>query len=248
MPDITFPATQADAAVPVSATTRTSLFVAQSVPANLSVLNGQLTRANIDAAQLPLTHREVRRGAFGGGEMVGATANQDFFADWFEGSETPIIDIDDVGVGVAGGAMTYTLPYACTVVYLRWQMGVLTNGGHRWHPGTQDPQTDTKAAAAKLFVDGQPVDTYMQSFNRGRFTVPDRDAIKWNYYNDIHTPDMRWWSCEAAFYAADIHSAGLAVGIRKPYARGLHTAELRLAHDVDITRVKARCMVAVYSR
>lgn len=248
MPDITYPSSQADAAVPDSSKVRESLFIRQSVPSNLSVINGQLTRTNIDVTQLPLTHREARRGAFGGGAMEGATANQDFFSNWYKATDTPLLDIDEVGVGVAGAAMEYTLPYHCTVVYLRWQAGIITNGGEGWHPGAPDPSAANKSALLKLFLDGQPVDTYQQSINRGHFVVPDRLAVKWNYYNDIHTPDSRWWACEAAFYSGDIHSDNLAVGVRRPYQAGTHSVELRLAHDVDVARVKTRCFVVDYSR
>lgn len=248
MPDITYPSSQADAAVPDSSKVRESLFIPQSTPSTLAVLNGMLTKTNIDAAQLPLTYREARRGAFGGGAMEGATANQDFFSNWFQATDTPKTDIDEVGVGVAGVAMEYVLPYHCTVVYVRWQVGVITNGGDGWHPGTTAPSTPAKAALLKLFVDGYPVDTYEQSINQGRYVVPDRLAVKWNYYSSVYSPDSRWWSCEAAFYSGDIHSDNLAVGVRRPYQPGPHSVELRLAHDVDIARVKTRCMAVSYRR
>ena len=78
--------------------------------------------------------------------------------------------------------------------------------------------------------------------------MPDRAKTKWNYYNDMYTPDHRWWTCEAAFYATDIHSAGLAAGVRQPRAQGLHTAIIRIAHDTNVARVKVRNMTFSYLR
>lgn len=249
MPDINFPNAVVSGQPPASSDISENLYKPRSTPNTLGVVNGFLTMANLTAGTLPIPQTVVAPGQFAGGSSTGSTSSTDYFSDWFSATATPRADIDDVGVAIPGAGITYELPYTCSVVYVRWQMGVIADGGDSWDYSGSPPlhTTNTGAGIVKLFVDNHPVATHYVNFLRGRWSVPDRTKTKWSYNNSMIYPDHRWMTCEAAFYVGDPHSALSAV-TRKPYARGLHTATIRLAHDTDTARVKVRNMTYSYQR
>jgi hypothetical protein len=271
MPTIVLPNTQVDGDPADAAEVSQNLYTPNAATAaSLAAINGVLDKDNFDPATLPLGREVAKYGAFADGEMVGATANQDYFSDWFESYENPLTAVNDAAIAVPGASVTYRLPVAASVVYIKWQISVIVDG--LIEPGTgTDPVTDPpnpnhhqtsnqdilfpagfkpsyQTCRLKLFVDGRPVERYVQAVGGSRYTLPDRLQAKNSYPPTTEAGDQRHWTCVAAFYNGDPFSSSLPAGVPQPWARGFHTAELRIIHAGSQARVKVRNMSYRYVR
>lgn len=97
MPKITLPATfvAGDTAGTANKLSN-NVYQAQAVPQTLDVINGHLTRANLETNCLPLDSQTIRRRDNVLRQTRGATVNFDYFYDWFNPEKT-------VGTAVAVG-------------------------------------------------------------------------------------------------------------------------------------------------
>jgi len=149
MPDISVPVTFADGTTADAPDLNLVTYRPRSVtPAGLEILNGYLDGDN-RLLLSDVRREDVRRGAFSRGEMVGATAAKDYFADLFVGVRGPDSTAEREGVladtsgsgsyytdriaaatphsrfiPLAGAGKTYYLPHACSQVYLFWHCTV----------------------------------------------------------------------------------------------------------------------------
>lgn len=252
MPDITFPNSQTDGSPALAAEVAENLYTPRVSPDTLAVVNGFLDKDNLDASLFPLDRSLVRPGAYGKGAMVGATANQDFFSDWYDSYATPLDDMNDSGLTIPGGALTYKLDFDVTLLIITWQLGIIVDGPDAPAgvppfdlPPAADPGT---WATVRLFLDGTPVPQLTQGLQGSQYTLHDRQKVKYQYPNRSTHADHRWWTGKATFYLGDDLDSSLPAGVARPVAAGFHTAELRVASKANVARCKTRNMSYRYLR
>jgi hypothetical protein len=265
MPTIVLPNTQVDGDPADAAEVSQNLYTPNAATAaSLAAINGVLDKDNFDPATLPLGREVAKYGAFADGKMVGATANQDYFSDWFEPYSSPLAAVNEAAIAVPGASVTYRLPVSASVVYIKWQIAVIVDGlfepesdpPNPNHHQTSDQDILSPAGfkpsyqtcRLKLFVDGRPVERDVQAVGGSRYTLPDRLEAKNSYPPTAEAGDQRHWTCVAAFYNGDPFSSSLPAGVLQPWGRGFHTAELRIVHAGSQARVKVRNMSYRYVR
>lgn len=265
MPTIVLPNTQVDGDPADAAEVSQNLYTPNAATAaSLAAINGVLDKDNLDPAEFPLTHDVVRRDAYAGGDLVGATANQDFFSDWFRGTKNSGAygetrrTKDDIAVPIPGASITFRLPVPVSVLYIKWQISLISDGlgkafdtqipPSQFFTGTYPSNQRTRLT---LWVDGRRVTQYTQDIIGSRATLGDRAQVKYEYPNDSVVVDHREWTGVAAFYPGGPFDDLLALVAPlelRPYGAGFHTAELRINHAGSQARVKVRNMSYRYVR
>lgn len=251
MPDIVLPNTVLNDIPADAASVAENLFTPRASPNTLAGMNGYFDRDNLDPSVFPIGREMVRRGAYAGGGMSGATANQDFMSSWYRSSSAPLADIDTVGVAIPGATKTYRLRFPVTQVLISWQVGIIVDGPAglgALPPFEKSPDAASTYATMRLYVDGFPVPRYTQGFKGSIFTLHDRQKAKYQYPNSPTQTDHRWWTCTALFQVGGHHSEGLPVGTIVPTGTGFHTAEIRIAHRGNLARCKTRNMSTRFNR
>lgn len=243
MPDITPPNTFVTGtsldAEPVAENT----YEPNSTPNNMEVINGRLTETNL-VAPATVTRDMVRRGAFFTGKTDGATSNLDYFEDLFEGDWDPDVlnSIDDIAIGVPGASQTYYVPYDCAGVYFSWHIGTICQA----KTPTLGLNNEGKVRAM-LFIDGVPIDPVSRQLKKStRTLVPRAGATATiDSYNSFGwAPDHRWWSGHFVIHK-DSATSFFTAGVPRPYTKGWHTVEIRVAHPHQHLRIKTRRMTAI---
>ncbi len=85
MADITFPNTFTTGSVTSAPNVMENLYAPNVTPDSMDVINGFLDRDNMEnLASNPIQRRAVRKGAMSKSGMVGATANLDYFHDFYQ--------------------------------------------------------------------------------------------------------------------------------------------------------------------
>lgn len=251
MPNITLPNTQTDGDAADAAGVAENLHKPRQVPDNLAVANGFLDKDNLAPSVLPLDHGLVRPGTYANGSMVGATANQDFFKDWYQNFDEPLNSIDTSGLTIPGSALTYRLNFNVNLLVLTWQLGIIADGPD---PIVGDPPFDLPPgvpgtwATVRLYVDGTPVPQITQGFQGSLYTLHDRQKAKHQYPNRSTQADHRWWTYKTMFFPGDDLDQSLPVGVIRPWGAGFHTVELRVASRANVARCKTRNMSYRYVR
>lgn len=110
------------------------VYVPQSTPNNMAVMNGLIEKANL-VGGYSITHDMVRPGAMATAVSRGQTANVDVFADFFIGDYLATNFSDTIARGQTFVGLRFYVPYDCTLVMLSWHVGVIVDGGHRWKEG-----------------------------------------------------------------------------------------------------------------
>ena len=262
MPTIVLPNTQVDGDPADAAEVSQNLYTPNATTAaSLAAINGVLDKDNLDPTTLPLGREAVRTDAYAGGDLVGATANQDFFSDWYVGFrnggayEESRRGSDEAAVPIPGASITFRLPVDASAVFIKWQISLIANGLGSVHTQVPPNQFLTPATTAEiaqtrltLWVDGRRVRQYKQDIAGSLSTLADRAKVKYEYPNSAIVVDQRDWTCVAAFYAGDPFSSALPPGVLRPFGAGFHTAELRINHAGSQARVKVRNMSYRYVR
>lgn len=172
------------------------VYVPQSTPNNMAVMNGMLDEDNL-AAGYELTHEVVRPGAMATAVTRGQTANTDYFDDFFQNNyaaDNPL-HMSTFGLTVVG--VRFYVPYDCTLVMLSWHVGVVVDGHHRWKAGTYTVESEDETGAPPnshtptsggsgnqnstllvLNVDGVPNDDITRRVWTGRRSMLGMDYIK----------------------------------------------------------------------
>lgn len=146
-------------------------------PSTFDVINGQLTTTNLKAG-ITIKKESVQRGAFTRVSFTGATANLDYFNNWFRGVawtenvDDPAYDIDNVFVAIPGASRTFYLPYATSYTWITWNIC--------WSIGVSDDLLH--AAVIKLYIDGievnkirrQASDNYVGALSYTRYAIADK--------------------------------------------------------------------------
>lgn len=118
------------------------LYVPQSTPDNMSVVNGRLDEDNL-AAGYDITHDAVRPGTMATAVSRGQTANSDFFSDFFVGDYDSDTYSEAMDRALTAVGIRFYVPYDCSLVMLSWHVGVIVDGGHiRQYPAAPNKAED----------------------------------------------------------------------------------------------------------
>jgi len=251
MPNIFLPNSATDESPANAAEASENLFTPRQAPNTLAGMNGFLDEENLDATVFPIQRELVRPGVYSRGDMVGATANQDFFEDWYRSFSTPLEDLDQSSITVPGAEVTYRLEFPVTQLFINWQVGVICDGPAdliNAPPSQLSADPPSTYCSMRLYNDGFPVPRYTQGFKGSCRTLLDRQKAKYQYPNNPLYPDHRWWTCTAVFYLGDPHSDSLPAGVIRPFGTGFHTAEIRVAQRGNVARCKTRNMSYKFNR
>lgn len=189
---------------------------------NMSVMNGQLDEPNL-ATPYSITYDIVRPGAMATARTVGHTANLDFFADWYGGDWDETSRTSMAQVGQVANGIKFYVPYTCTVIKLRWQVGVIVDGGHvrlqdatlqedgDEYYGTNHGSDKDNASLLSLFIDGveqtsinrrirtgtrSPLGQVYYTAANTKKPLPGSGAGNYDhdFWNEPMLPDHRWWN------------------------------------------------------
>ena len=263
MPTIVLPNTQVDGDPADAAEVSQNLYTPNAVTASsLAAINGVLDKDNLDPATLPLEREAVRRDAYSGGGFVGATANQDYYRDWYAAFKGPLSRPNASAVAIPGAALTYRIPTEASVVYIKWQISLIAQGKDVYDPGGDigdftpawpkvafgEGDLIEDSVLLRLYVDGKADTRFTQEIKASQLSVYDRAKTKHQYRNSPTLVDHRNWTCIAAYYPGDPFSSDLSAGVLPPFAAGFHSAELRITSNGPQVRVKVRNMSYRYVR
>ena len=187
---------------------------------SFETMNGGLDQNNRISHQ-DIVRRDVQRGTFSGGRMIGRTINLDYFSRFFAG-----FDIDDSATytayaAIPGCSHTFYLKYTTPIVIFSWSVMVLHDGFKSTGVGV-----DPKEAHLQFFVDGTRVPVSLRK-------APSSMA-------DITAPaiDERWGKERDRVYSG--HHAV------QNMAAGWHNVSLRLASTAIHTRVRCGSLRYIY--
>lgn len=244
MPDITLPNSLADGTTPTAQQFAENVHKPRTAPDNISVINGQLDWDNFDGDDIK--REDVRRGTFTRSGVVGATTNQDWFEDFFGDVESAnVLTYSNRFKGSPGLGIAWYVPWAegASSVKLWWHVSLVVDAGNT--------QTEYDAASGligaggntwlRLYVDDTAT-IIQRPFLNGRHSMIPTDGPSGDVtpYNDSTRPDVRMWSSRVTM--DDNGYNPLGVGQLEPWARGWHTASIRLCTPAPHVRLRVRRM------
>lgn len=216
MPDITFPNTFTATTTDPSAVME-NLFMPNSTPDSLDVINGWLDSDNLNSG-VEIEYEHLKPGSTAQVGTTGGTATLDFFhqvlgdaALHYDGHTTA--DTDGDFIPIPRAARTFYLKHAYNRLVLFWHISWHTDAA--WQASTGNPQTSAPAVI-KLFIDGTAQEVERR-INMG--------GVDWGPGTKVYS-GLR-----------GSHWTGHTV-IRNP-AQGWHTVSLRLAAD-NLKQVRIR--------
>lgn len=193
MPDIIIPNTFVDGVAADADLAMENTYLPKALPDNPEVINGRLTNPNRDG--WTIGREDVRRGHFSESRMVGATANQDYFPDFYE-QVPPIepyqLDVERLkrALVVPGCGISFYVPWTVTAVALNWHVSLITDRGQlngSWptapwlappgganHQGVGPSAENSRVEGdtwLALFIDGHPVLSVRRRFINGHRTM-----------------------------------------------------------------------------
>lgn len=232
MPDITLPNTFVNNSVAAAAEATENLYTPRSTPDNFEVINGRLTRANFEELGVKVEREMVRSKQFSVGSTSGATANQDFFHDLYQGAwdiATPS-EAADRAIAIPGACKTFHNPYnTASMVYISWHVGILVDHDVELTGATVATFLPTGDTRLLLFINGVAVSQISRQIMHSRRTCARSVGPPGANYVDALLPDQRFWSGHFCVDAANVAALGLNVLGINPLVKGHHTAEIRLA-------------------
>lgn len=239
---------------PTEADLRSRLFASGARDGtSLEDINGGLVLADLPA---PLPAKCLARGHGVRAHAVGATANHDYFANWFPQVEETGMPPDSQFVAVPGLAVTFPVvwPTRGTVlgasgIDIFWHVSFIVD----------DHYTQTELDAAinpspfggtmfRLFLDDTATEVYSRGMSSRRTLVVSPDAADPPNNNAV-LPDERHWCGHVLVHGgAGGWDPTSGTGSLRLCARGWHSVSLRLASHAAHVRVKSRAMVAIPRR
>jgi hypothetical protein len=222
----------------------------RATPGNFAVLNGRLTRSNLDSTARPLDKELIRKGHLSFGSQRGATLNTDILLGLYPGvqSKSDLLDDDIFDVEALPVLATqFYNPDEASYVRLHWRIGFYHDDDRA--AAGQDPGTaDDFRARVRLFINGRPIRPVTRDIKAARKTgFTPSVGSSWGRST---FPNGRWWTGNIMIDGFFTVSQGLGGGGVSPLLRGWHTASLRVAAVYEgatatrnkLIRVRARIM------
>ena len=247
MPDITFPNTFTTLTAVDADAVAENIYEPRSTPRTLSVINGRLSEANLKKAS-PLSREEVRRGSFVAAEPSrGATANLDYFDDFWVGDGTLAGEFatGKRSLVIPGASKSFFNPWTNPRgIYISWHLSTVIE--HKTRTGREYGGSGT--ALVSLFINGVKVTGVDRRVSSGRFMMVDRVAPTDTYNATRCYPDVRHWSGHWIIDTTNLWDSAYQGGFsadKTPLVRGYHNASIRLAHIDKHARVRSRHMTVL---
>ena len=130
-----------------------NIYDTPNTPNSFEVINGSMDFSNhTGPGVFKLDRKAVQRGSFSGGKSIGADCNVDYFGITFA-DYTNSVEDDDYYKAIPGGAVSFYLPYAPSLVVFTWNV-FMTNG--LINAGNVGG-TDSIISRVRLFVNGTSI-------------------------------------------------------------------------------------------
>lgn len=259
MPDITPPEVFVPGDVAEAARVSRNLYRSGSTPDTFEVINGRLSEENLDTVDIE--RRMVRARSFITALTRGATANTDFYEEFYRGDWdiNALFDLPLIGtVGafsrslvIPGTGLTYTVDWEdCQGVYLAWHIGLVVDAGYILDAGVLKDKDGNNVAGVEadnlvtLHIDDFPVAPLSRKFKHGDQSMVFPETPGDPLRNDSVQVDARWWSGHMILDRVN-STTYVPPGNVQPWVKGHHTADLRLASKNPHIRFKTRRMTAI---
>jgi len=189
-------------------------------PGSMEVVNGRLDNANLAAPEI-LDRRDIRSGTFTTGKSVGATANLDYFYDFYNFAEDRnppmgLVSPADITLPalvsrhmpISGAGQSFYLYYP-SILFLTWHVGIETNN----LVAAADVNSLDQSVSLRLFVDGKVADGANNLDNyRKQFDTLQGSSAALRYYSGhcVLTP-----ADYPSFTSEGWHTAGIYIAHQK---------------------------------
>lgn len=246
MPDISFPNSFTDLDVTDPDAVSDNIYEPRSTPRTLEVINGRLSRANLKlsdpAPHDDISRNEVRRGSFvNATPSRGATANRDYFKDFWLGdwgirNEG---ECEDRALAIVGASKSFDNPWlSAKGIYLAWHISVVVDARN-----TNVQFDGTGNAFFALFVNGVKITGVNRRFAEGAHMMVQRAAATDPFNALAGYPDVRHWSGHWMVDAGNVAASGFSID-NTPLIKGFHNASIRVAHQNRHVRVRTSHITA----
>jgi hypothetical protein len=247
-------------------TTATALEVAENMfephttPTSPSVFNGWLDEDNRESAW-DVTWEMVRQGAFSrpghSNGTHGLTANLDYFSDLYQGEGVNgdwrlslIAEAEKRAVIIPGCARSFEVPWQrnASAIYLHFTVTLIGIDSDFTHPGEAPGVATSQPTGETLlipFVNGAPLRFWTRRVISSRLTLPDRLTTTAAFLQDFTQPEQRTYAFSCMFNPRMLSDLADFSSDNSPLVRGIHTADLRIAHVEDHFRVKTCHVTAI---
>ena len=241
----------------------TNMFEAHTTPTSPSVFNGSLDADN-RLGSWDVTWEMARKGSFvrtaDSNGSSGATANTDFFDYWFMGEiGDPAAPTNPLGdwqletlvsaaprcIAVPGASRSFQVPWAlASAIYLNFTATVICQRGGEVQEGALPPPATNDPVGETLllpFVNGKPLYYWARRVISSRLTLVERPTPLDAFRVDYLEPEQRTYAIHCLLDTNVLQNAvpDLATfDSSNPLFRGVHTAELRVAHREPHVRFK----------